>query len=49
MAWRKMGQGMSRTAAYETARWARKVYGDKVKVTKGKSGYSVFRWVSKKK
>jgi len=49
MAWRKVGQVMSRTAAYETARWARKVYGDKVKVTKTKSGYSTFRWVSKKK
>ena len=49
MAWRRLDYGIpSKAKADELAKSERK-QGEKVKVTKGKTGYSVLIWVGKKK
>ena len=48
MAWRRLGYGMTKAVADDVAKSERK-QGERVKVTKGKMGYSVLIWVSKRK
>ena len=40
LVWKRLGFGMTKATAEETARWAKK-QGDEVKITHGKMGYSV--------
>jgi len=47
MSWRRLGFGMSKQSAEETARWARN-QGDRVRITHGKMGYSVLLWIDLK-